>query len=372
MPLFTEIVGQGLALAILRRALVTEAAHAYLFAGPVGVGKSDAAVEFAAGLICADDGCGDCDACRRVRAGIHPDVETIAPEGTNILIDQVRAVNEDIVLRPFEATVRVYIVLAAETMNKEAASAVLKTLEEPPPHAHFILVSSYPEQLLPTIVSRCQRVPFGPTPAPLLAQYLVERYGLLANEAMACARAAQGNLAYGRALATNVSVREWRDRLIGWAKGIPATSAYDVQIMLDEILAAVEGQADVRVEALGARKAADLDWAADARSRARIEKLHEQRAKRERRRAVTDGLDEVMRTFAAWYRDLAAAAVGAEGAVVNHDYLQELQGEAFPARVEAYVGAVDATRGAMRRFRYNVDARCALEDMVLSMKEALL
>ena len=162
MPLFADIVGQDLALAILRRALVTEAAHAYLFAGPLGVGKSEAAVEFAAGLICADGGCGDCDACRRVRDGIHPDVETVAPEGTNILIDQVRAVNEDVVLRPFEATVRVYIVLAAETMNKEAANAVLKTLEEPPPHAHFILVSSYPEQLLPTIVSRCQRVPFGP------------------------------------------------------------------------------------------------------------------------------------------------------------------------------------------------------------------
>ncbi len=372
MALFPDIVGQNLALAILRRALVTEAAHAYLFAGPVGVGKSDAAIEFAAGLICADNGCGDCDACRRVRAGIHPDVETIAPEGTFILLDQVRAVNEDIVLRPFEATVRVYIVLGAETMNKEAANAVLKTLEEPPPHAHFILVSSYPEQLLPTIVSRCQRVPFGPTPAPLLTQHLVDRYGLPVSEAVAYARAAQGNLAFGRALAANISVREWRDRLIGWAKGIPATSAYDVQIMLDEILAAVEGQADVRVEAFGARKAADLDWAADARSRTRIEKLHEQRAKRERRRAVTDGLDEVMRTFAAWYRDLAAAAVGAERAVANYDYLGELQGESFPARVEAYLGAVDATCGAMRRFRYNVDARLALEDMVLSMKEALL
>ena len=372
MPLFADIVGQDLALAILRRALVTEAAHAYLFAGPVGVGKSEAAVEFAAGLICADGGCGDCDACRRVRAGIHPDVETIAPEGTNILIDQVRAVNEDVVLRPFEATVRVYIVLAAETMNKEAANAVLKTLEEPPPHAHFILVSGYPEQLLSTIVSRCQRVPFGPTPAPEIARFLVERYDVSDSEAMAYARAAQGSLAFGRALATSASVREWRDRLIGWAKGIPATSAYDVQLMLDEILAAVEGQADVRVETLSARKAADLDWAADARSRARIERLHEQRAKRERRRAVTDGLDEVMRTFAAWYRDLTAAAVGAEGAVVNYDYLHELQAEAFPARVEAYLGAVDATRGAMRRFRYNVDARCALEDMVLSMKEALL
>jgi len=372
VPLFADIVGQELALAILRRALVTEAAHAYLFTGPVGVGKSEAAVEFAAGLVCADGGCGECDACRRVRQGIHPDVETIAPEGTFILLDQVRAVNEDIVLRPFEASVRVYVVLAAETMNKEAANAVLKTLEEPPSHAHFLLVSSYPEQLLPTIVSRCQRVPFGPTPAPLLAGHLVERYRLRDDTAVAYARAAQGNLAYGRALATSASVREWRDRLIHWAQGIPATSPNEVQVMVDEILAAVERQADVRVEALAVRKAADLDWAADARSRARIEKVHEQRVKRERRRAVTNGLDEVMRVFAAWYRDLAAAAVGAEGAVANHDYLRELQRDSFPARVEAYMGAVDATRRATRRFRYNVDARLALEDMVLSMKEALL
>lgn len=372
MSLFADVVGQDLALSILHRALASEAAHAYLFAGPVGVGKSDAAVEFAAGLVCAEGGCGECDACRRVREGIHPDVETIAPEGTFILLDQVRAINEDVALRPFEAQVRVYIVFAAETMNKEAANAVLKTLEEPPPHAHFILVSGYPEELLPTIVSRCLKVPFSPTPAPLLAQHLVERYGLAEAEAVAYARAAQGNLAHGRALAESVAVREWRDRLITWARGIPATSPHEVQVMLDQILAAVDEQADVRVSSLEARKAADLDWASDARTRARIEKLHEQRAKREHRRAVTEGLDEVMQTFAAWYRDMAAAAVGAVEAVADYDYLYELQSEAFPSRVEAYLAAVDATRRAMRRFRYNVDARCALEDMVLSMKEALL
>lgn len=372
MPLFADIVGQSFALSILRRALDSEAAHAYLFAGPVGVGKSDAAVEFAAGLVCPDRGCGECDACRRVREGIHPDVETVAPEGTFILLDQVRAINDDVALRPFEARVRVYIVLAAETMNKEAANAVLKTLEEPPPHAHFILVSSYPEELLPTIVSRCLKVPFNPTPSPLLARHLMQRYGLPEAEALAYARASQGNLAHGRALAASQAVREWRNRLIAWARAIPGTSPHDIQVMLDQILAAVEDQADVRVASLEARKAADLEWASDARTRARIERLHEQRAKRERRRTVTEGLDEVMRTFAAWYRDMAAAAVGAVDAVADYDYLYELQGEAFPSRVGAYLAAVEATRRAMKRFRYNVDARCALEDMVLSMKEALL
>ena len=95
----------------------------------------------------------------------------------------------------------------------------------------------------------------------------------------------------------------------------------------------------------------------DARSRARVEKAHEQRVKRERRRAVTDGLDEVMRSFAGWYRDLAAVAAGADEAVLNYDYLFELQAAAFPGMVPGYLAAVSAVRRAMRRFRYNVDAR---------------
>ena len=121
----------------------------------------------------------------------------------------------------------------------------------------------------------------------------------------------------------------------------------------------------------GGRRAQDLEWAPDARARARIDKAFDQKAKREKRRALTVGLDEVMDVFASWYRDLAVVALDAGDAVLNTDHLDDLQEDALPGMVDAYLAAVAAVHRAQERFRYNVDARCALEDMVFTMKEAL-
>ena len=371
VPIFDGVVGQELALAVLRQALVTGPTHAYLFVGPMGVGKTDAALEFAAALCCPDHGCGECDTCRRVREGLHPDVEVVAPEGSFVLVDQIREINRDIALRPFEATARVYILLHAESMNKEAANAFLKTLEEPPPHAYLLLVSDAPDELLPTVVSRCQRVPFSRTPTALLARHLAAEHGLSELDAQAFSRVAQGNLAYGRSLASSPSARAQRAQLIEWARRVPEDSLLDVELMLDELMVSVEARAGERVRSLDLSRDRAMEWAPDARSRARVEKAHEQRVKRERRRGVAEGLDEAMRSFAGWYRDLAAVAAGADEAVLNYDYLFELQAAAFPGMLPGYLAAVGAARRAMRRFRYNVDARCILEDMVLAMKEAL-
>lgn len=369
--LFAGIVGQELALSLLRRGLETGPAHAYLFAGPAGVGKAEAALAFAAALCCRVGGCAECDTCRRIQEGIHPDVDVVAPEGTFITVDQIREVNREVALRPFEAQARVTIFLEAEAMNKEAANAFLKTLEEPPPHAHFILVTSAPESLLETIVSRCQRVPFSRTPAGLLAAHLRERYGLSELDAVAFARVAQGNLAYGRELASSAAAREQRGRLLQWARQVPTASLYEAEIMVDDLLFSIEARAEQRVKELDTRRQADLEWAADARTRSRLEKLYDQKAKRERRRAVADGIGEALVTFAAWYRDLAVTALGAPESVLNHDYAYELEAEAFPGMVRGYLGAVEMVRRAEERFRYNVDARSVLQDMLLSMKEAL-
>jgi DNA polymerase III subunit delta' len=371
MPLFDQIVGQDLALAIMRQALATGPVHAYLFAGPRGVGKADAALEFAAALCCPEGGCGECDTCRRVREGIHPDVEVVAPEGSFVLVDQIREINRDIALRPFEAKARVYVMLQAESMNKEAANAFLKTLEEPPPHAYMVLVSDAADELLPTIVSRCQRVPFSRTPTALLARHLAQAYELTEFDAQAFARVAQGDLAYGRSLASSPAARAHRAQVLEWARRVPEDSLLDVELMIDELMASVDARATQRVQALDGLRERALEWSPDARSRARVEKAHEQRVKRERRRAVAEGLDEAMRSFAGWYRDLAAVAAGADDAVLNYDYLFELQTAAFPGMLPGYLAAVGAVRRAMRRFRYNVDTRCTLEDMVLAMKEAL-
>jgi DNA polymerase-3 subunit delta' len=274
-------------------------------------------------------------------------------------------------MRPFEAAARVTIFLEAEAMNKEAANAFLKTLEEPPPHAHFVLVSDSPEALLETIVSRCQRIPFSRTPTPLLARHLAEAHTLSDLEAQTYARVAQGNLERGRELASSAEAREQRDRLLEWARQVPAANLYALEIMVDDLLFSIESRAEERVKRLDTGRQRDLDWSGDARTRARVEKLYDQKIKRERRRAMADGLAEALAGFSSWYRDLAVVAVGADEAVLNHDYLLELRNEAFPGLLRGYLGAVEAVRRAEERFRYNVDARSVLTDMLLSVKEAL-
>ncbi|MCX5743684.1 MAG: hypothetical protein NT062_14425 [Proteobacteria bacterium] len=142
-------------------------AHAYLFSGPPGSPLGDTALAFAMALNCVQArgvGCGTCDSCAKIASGIHPDVVTLVREGAAqiVPIESVRSqVLGRIGLPPHEALVRVYIVEEATAMAPPAANALLKTLEEPPARTAFVLCTTAPEQLLPTIRSRCQRVRFG-------------------------------------------------------------------------------------------------------------------------------------------------------------------------------------------------------------------
>jgi DNA polymerase III subunit delta' len=369
--LFADIVGQEMAVSILTRALRQGASHAYLFSGPPGVGKSEAAVAFAAGLACADGGCGSCTTCRRVQEGLHPDVEIVVPEGNFIRKEEITQINLHAVYRPYEARAKVYVFLEADNFNVEAANAFLKTLEEPPAHVHFILVTDRPERLLPTIASRCQVVAFSPVPAEALAADLVSRFGLSGAEAVHVARAAGGNLAYSRELATSESARRQRGLLLELARDLPTAGLMDTQVALDEVMATVEGRAQERAAELEAELQRALEWAGDARTRNWLNKRHDEKLKRQQRRLHTQGLNTVTRVYASWYRDLVLVAAGAEDAALNQDRLDELRAAALPERLLSYTQAVLAVRQTQERLRYNVDARCAIGDMFRSIKEAL-
>lgn len=369
--LFADIVGQEMAVAILSRALEQEASHAYLLSGPPGAGKSEAALAFAAGLTCADGGCGACTTCRRVQQGLHPDVEIVVPEGNFIRKEEITEINLHAVYRPYEARAKVYLFLEADNFNAEAANAFLKTLEEPPAHVHFILVTDRPERLLPTIASRCQLVAFSPVPAPALARDLVSRFGLAQREADLMARLAAGNLTYARELATSESARRQRSLLLDLARDLPTASLMETQAALDEVMATVESRAADRVAESADELKRALEWAGDARTRNWLEKRHGEKLKRQQRRLKTQGLHAVTRVFASWYRDLALVSSGAEDAALNQDRLDELQAAAVPGGLLAYTQAVMAVRRAQERLRYNVDARCAIDDMFRSIKEAL-
>jgi len=171
-----DLIGQDLARAALERALAGgRVAHAYVFEGPAGVGKRSAALGLAMALDCPVApglGCGACEVCRRIEAGLHPDVPSFGPSGPGgqIVIDDIRAILALTRTRPHEARARVIIVNDADAMNPSSANGLLKTLEEPLPGNHLVLCTGVPERLLPTVRSRAQRIRFRAlSPAALSA-----------------------------------------------------------------------------------------------------------------------------------------------------------------------------------------------------------
>lgn len=199
---FSNIVGHRRVIEALKKALGTgRLAHAYLFVGPPGVGKTATALEFAKALQCsspADDACDQCRACRKVMEGAHPDVIWVEPQGRQILVEQVRELQRRLMYKPLEGSRRVAILKDAQELNLQAANALLKILEEPPGDTVMVLVADSESSLLPTVVSRCQKLRFAPLKTQIVSTYLQERAGWEPETAAQAARAAQGSI--GRAL----------------------------------------------------------------------------------------------------------------------------------------------------------------------------
>ena len=174
---FSAVRGQDKPLALIGRALAGgRLAHAYLFAGPDGVGKTTVALDLAAVLLCRepvhDRPCGTCPGCLKRLSGNHPDFLRIRPDGAAIKIDQVRSLKRALTYPPFEAEQRVVLIEEVQTMRREAGNSLLKLLEEPPPDNLLILVGGSTGSILATIVSRCQVIPFAPLELELAADII--------------------------------------------------------------------------------------------------------------------------------------------------------------------------------------------------------
>ena len=185
--------------------------HALLFSGPKGVGKRTLAAEFAGNLFCEEGrGCGECRWCRSLAAGTHPDFKFISGE-PSIKIDAVRAIAKECYEPPFEAPLRVVLMDDADLMTREAANALLKTLEEPPPANLFILVSSREQAMPLTVRSRCMRIGFGSLPASLVQSYFEEVEGMDPQKAAGLARLAGGSIAAGLFWADDDTLRDEKE-----------------------------------------------------------------------------------------------------------------------------------------------------------------
>jgi DNA polymerase-3 subunit delta' len=225
---FAEVVGHERVKALLVRVLREgRVPHALLFAGPEGVGKRTLALALARALLCErpnGEACDQCASCNRARRGLHPDLQVVEPATAAIKIDQIRAVVREIAGRPFEGPARAFVIDDAHLMTEQAANALLKSLEEPPPTSHVVLVTASPQALLPTIRSRCHLLRLGPLPQGRLAGHLEQQLGLGADEAHFRASLAGGSV--GAALAFEAEAyRSLRERLIALLETIKNADA---------------------------------------------------------------------------------------------------------------------------------------------------
>ncbi len=244
---WSDVIGQERAKDILRRSIANKrVAHAYLFHGRAGVGKDALALEFARTLQCmagGDEACGECKSCRLAAELKHPDVRIIVrlpsarneqagddpfanlgdeviaafkdemaakardpyypislPKAQVIRINSIRHIRREAARSPVEGRYKIFLILQAEDMNQESSNALLKTLEEPLPNALLLLTSTYPQQLLPTIVSRCQQVECSRLGDDEIALALQRREGCSEDEAVTAARASDGSYGIARTL----------------------------------------------------------------------------------------------------------------------------------------------------------------------------
>ena len=355
MERFASLPEQEGAKALLAAALDAPGgpAHAYLFHGPRGVGKRRAAFSFAAELLGERD---------RVERRAHPDLYVLEPLGDQIRIDEIRALRRDLHMRPFEASRRVYLILGADELNAEAADALLKDLEEPPPYAVIVLVADELGPLPPTIRSRCQPVPFRRLSTAAVRAW-VEQHAreLSPNEMTALARVAGGRLDSAERLLDPDAVRR-RGELLDLARGVYADPAFDAHAAAERVLA---GAGERGRSAKEAAEAALAERELPAREA-------EQYARRAARGAEREELLAALEELAAWYRDLFVLAAGAEDAIVHVDRLDDLRGDATLERMVGAERAAERVRAAWRDFEeFNVNPALALEALFVRVRREL-
>jgi DNA polymerase-3 subunit delta' len=355
-------------------AAIGSPSHAYLFAGPTGAGKRDAARALAAELLATGAPDSD-DARRRALAdpSPHPDLVWIRPVGTQHLVEQVRErVIAAAAYRPFEGERRVFVIEDADAMAEESQNALLKTLEEPAPYAHLLLISAEPAALLETVRSRCQTIRF----ARLGPQQLEERLERRADageselERRAAARLAGGDTTRALLLLSEQGV-ELRGAAVACVQAA-ATGELSERPwlrLLDAAGAAGARAADeVRAASAAITEEAGDEGSVEARRRGREA---EEAARRVARRVRTQVLDLGLGLIASWLRDLAAAAEGAQDLALNADRAPELAATAAnvdPRRARQGAELVMDTR---RRLTVNVSEELALEALCFKLEGLL-
>lgn len=347
--------------------------HAWLFAGPPGSGRSVVARAFAAALQSPSGGTVlDSDA-HDVLAGTHPDVTNLVTAGLNIRIAQVREVVPRAALRPSRGRWQIVIVEDADRLGEDAADALLLSVEEPAPRTVWMLCAPTPEDIVPTIRSRCRVVTLRTPPYDDVAAYLVGTEGVDPEMATFAARASLGHIGRARALATDDDARQRRRAVLELPFAVT-----DLRRSLDAAAALVDAaksDAERHCDALDAREVDELKAALGAgttgrrpRSMDAAVKELEREQKLRRTRAQRDFLDRALVDVLALYRDVLMLQLGVTTEVANADRRPALDDLARATTAASTLRRMEAVAAAREALELNAAPLLTLESMALALR----
>ncbi|WP_375000963.1 DNA polymerase III subunit delta' [Aeromicrobium sp. CTD01-1L150] len=372
MTVWDELVGQEPVVQTLQRAVADSASmtHAWLFTGPPGSGRSNAALSFAAALQCEQGGCGQCHSCTTARAGSHPDITVIRTDGLSIGTDVAREYVRKSALRPALGRRQVLVVEDADRLTDQAANALLKAVEEPSPYTVWMLCAPAAEDVIVTIRSRCRPVLLRTPSAAAIAGLLIERDGVEPELATAMAAASQGHIGRARGLARDPDARERRARILA----LPTTlrSLGDCLGAAQSIHDEANARAAVTADAADERELADLrqSWGVEERGRrpagyAGALSSLEKDQKRRRTRLSRDAIDGVLLDLLSFCRDVAVAQQAPGTPLVNADVADAVADAARLWTTESTIRRIDAIVEARESLSANAAPLLVLERMMM-------
>lgn len=328
MARFQDIIGQEQIKEHLQNAITAgKVSHAYIINGEKSSGKEFIAKVFAMALQCEkkeEEPCQECHSCKQALSDNHPDIVRVTHEKPNtISVDDIRAqVNNDVAIKPYSGSYKIYIINEAEKMTPQAQNAILKTLEEPPEYAVILLLTTNVNSLLPTILSRCVVLNMKPVADELVKKYLMEQLQVPDYKAEVCVAFARGNIGKAKALASSEDFENVKAEALSLLK-------YIKDMELNEILAAIKKITEYKLE-------------------------------------ISDYLD----ICAIWYRDvLLFKATNDVNHLVFREEIQSLRKIAQRSSYEGIEEIIEALDKAKHRLEANVNFELTMELLMLTIQE---
>ncbi|MFI5984417.1 DNA polymerase III subunit delta' [Streptomyces sp. NPDC051555] len=364
-------------------ATASKMTHAWLFTGPPGSGRSTAARAFAAALQCTspdralggEPGCGFCDGCHTTVVGTHADVEIVRTDLLSIGVKDTRALVRRAQLSPAVGRWQVIVLEDADRLTEGAGNVLLKAVEEPAPRTVWLLCAPSPEDVLPTIRSRCRHLTLRTPSVAAVADVLVRRDGIEPGAAAAAARATQGHIDRARRLATDERARSRRAAVLKLPLRVDDVGAC-LKAAQELVDAAAEDAKQV-AEEVDVKETEELRAAMGAgagtggrmpRGTAGVMKDLEDRQKRRRTRTQRDTLDLALTDLIGFYRDVLALQLGSGLAIANEEVRPDLDRVARasgPERTLRRIEGIIACREALDR---NVSPLLAVEAMTMALR----